>query len=118
MPGREPWAKRCGRCTSTIWSSTPAEMTSPRALSDYRDEFPVLSRKSYLISASLGPLSHRSRRLLDGYLDAWASKGAPDHIWFEDIFPTMGRLKTEFAKLAGCDTDELAIKTNISIALS
>jgi kynureninase len=78
----------------------------------------VLARKAYLISASLGPVSYRSRRLLDGYLDAWASKGAPDHVWFEDIFPTMGRLKEGFATLAGCDPDELAITTNISIALS
>jgi kynureninase len=77
-----------------------------------------VSRKSYLISASLGPVSDRSRRLLDGYLDAWATKGAPDHVWFEDIFPTMARLKVEFATMAGCDPDELAITTNISIALS
>ena len=47
-----------------------------RELASYREEFPVLDRKTYLISASLGPLSNRSRRLLDGYLDAWAGKGA------------------------------------------
>jgi selenocysteine lyase/cysteine desulfurase len=39
-------------------------------------------------------------------------------VWFEDIFPTMGRLKASFARLAGCDADELAITTNISIALA
>jgi kynureninase len=78
----------------------------------------VLERKAYLISASLGPVSDRSRRYLDGYLDAWATKGAPDHVWFEDIFPRMRALKTSFARLAGCDADELAITTNISIAMS
>jgi len=77
-----------------------------------------VSRKSYLISASLGPVSTRARANLDGYLDAWASKGAPDHVWFEDIFPTMRRLKASFARLAGCDPDELAITTNISIAIT
>ena len=51
-------------------------------------------------------------------MDAWASKGAPDHVWMEDIFPAMGTLKRSFATLAGCDADELAITTNISIALS
>ena len=66
-------------------------------LLSYRDEFPVLDRKSYLISASLGPVSDRSRRYLDGYLDAWATKGAPDHVWFEDIFPLMRALKTILA---------------------
>jgi kynureninase len=78
----------------------------------------VLSRKTYLISASLGPVSTRGRANLDAYVDAWASKGAPDHVWFEDIFPTMRGLKASFARLAGCDPDELAITTNISIALA
>ena len=84
----------------------------------YRDEFPVVGKKAYLISASLGPLSGRSRRYLDGYTDAWATKGAPDHVWFEDIFPRMRALKTSFARLTGCDPAELAITTNVSIAIS
>ena len=92
--------------------------TTDRDLESYRSEFPVLERKAYLISASLGPVSDRSRAYLDEYIDAWATKGAPDHVWFEDIFPRMRALKTSFARLAGCDADELAITTNISIALS
>ena len=67
--------------------------TTDRDLESYRSEFPVLERKSYLISASLGPISDRSRTYLDEYLDAWATKGAPDHVWFEDIFPQMASLK-------------------------
>ena len=92
--------------------------TADRDLGSYRSEFPVLERKAYLISASLGPVSDRSRRYLDAYLDAWATKGAPDHVWFEDIFPRMRSLKASFARLGACDTDELAITTNISIAIS
>ena len=91
---------------------------APHDLERYRDEFEVVARKSYLISASLGPVGVRSRRYLEQYLDAWAAKGAPDHVWFEDIFPAMGRLKRSFAELAGCDPDEVALTTNISIALS
>ncbi|MFN8232499.1 MAG: hypothetical protein U0V56_03175 [Actinomycetota bacterium] len=93
-------------------------LTGARDLADYRAEFPVLGRKTYLISASLGPISRRARRNLDAYLDAWAAKGAPDHVWFEDVYPTMGRLKATFAGLTGCDAGELAITTNVSIALS
>ena len=51
-------------------------------------------------------------------MDAWSSKGAPDHVWLEDIFPMMARLKSTFSVLAGCDPGELAITTNISIALA
>jgi kynureninase len=89
-----------------------------RDLADYRSEFPVLERTAYLISASLGPIGTRARSRLDAYLDAWASKGAPDLVWFEDIFPAMGDLKRTFAGMTGCDPDELAITTNISVALS
>jgi kynureninase len=56
--------------------------------------------------------------LLDEYLDAWASEGAPDVVWTDYVFPAMGRLKAAFAALAGCDADEIAITTNVSIALS
>jgi kynureninase len=93
-------------------------VAEPHELERYRDEFEVVRRKAYLISASLGPVGIRSRRHLESYLDAWATKGAPDHVWFEDIFPAMGRLKRSFADLAGCDADEVALTTNLSIALS
>ena len=39
-------------------------------------------------------------------------------MWFEHVFPRMRELKRTFARLAGCDPDELAITTNISIAIS
>jgi selenocysteine lyase/cysteine desulfurase len=87
-------------------------------LAAYRDEFPVVGRKAYLISASLGPISRRARASLDEYLDAWATKGAPDPVWSEDVFPRMRGLKESFARLAGCAADELAITTNVSIAIS
>jgi kynureninase len=89
-----------------------------RDLASYRDEFEVVRRKAYLISASLGPVGDRSRRYLDDYIRAWATKGAPDHVWFEDIFPAMARLKRSFADLCGCDAAEIALTTNVSIALS
>jgi kynureninase len=84
----------------------------------YRDEFPVVGPKSYLISASLGPISRRARRYIDEYLDAWGAKGAPDNVWFEDIFPRMHQLKDTFGALVGADHDELAITVNVSLALA
>ena len=94
------------------------ETTTPTDLTAWRDEFPVLAHKTYLISASLGPVSRRSKAYLEEYLDAWGTKGAPDHVWIEDIFPRMGALKRSFSALAGCDPEEVALTTNISIALS
>ena len=40
----------------------------------YRDEFPVVGPKAYLISASLGPVSLRAQRYLQQYIDAWATE--------------------------------------------
>jgi kynureninase len=107
--------RRSVRSSSTTSRSIP---TTERDLISYRDEFPVLERKTYLISASLGPVSTRSQAYLAEYMDAWATKGAPDHVWMEDIFPRMGALKRTFSALTRCDPDELAITTNISIALA
>jgi kynureninase len=84
----------------------------------YREQFPVVGRKAYLISASLGPVSTRSQRYLQEYVDAWADKGAPDHVWFEDIFPRMRSVKDTFGRLVGADPDELAITVNVSLALA
>jgi kynureninase len=87
-------------------------------LEAYREEFPVVGPKSYLISASLGPVSLRARRHLDQYMDAWAAKGAPDNVWFEDIFPRMRGVKETFAGLIGAGPDEVAITVNVSLALA
>lgn len=87
-------------------------------LSGYRDEFPVLERKAYLISASLGPVSRRAQTYLQEYVDAWASEGAPDPVWVDHVFPRMGSLKRSFGRLVGADPGELAITVNVSLAIS
>jgi kynureninase len=83
----------------------------------YRDEFPVLSQQTYLISASLGPLSNRSRRYLDGFLDLWATVGSPDVVWFENIFPTYDRIRSLVANLIGARAHEVSLQYNISTTL-
>jgi kynureninase len=89
-----------------------------RSLESYRDEFPVVRRKSYLISASLGPVSERSKRYLDEYVQAWETKGAPEPVWFEDHFPRIQTVKQLYAGLIGADYEELAITTNVTMALA
>jgi kynureninase len=84
----------------------------------YRDEFPVVGKKAYLISASLGPVSRRAQQYLQEYMDAWATEGAPDPVWLEHVFPRMRSVKETFARLVGAEPDELAIVTNVSVALS
>jgi kynureninase len=89
-----------------------------RSLESYRDEFPILGRKSYLISASLGPVSERSRRHLDEYVEGWADIGAPEPFWFGRIFPRIREVKRLYAGMIGALPEELAITTNVTLALS
>ncbi len=98
--------------------SVAAAGSGPVELLAYREEFPVLERKAYLISASLGPVSRRATRYLQDYMDAWATEGAPDPVWMEHVFPRMGAVKQTFADLVGADPDELAITVNVSLALA
>jgi kynureninase len=84
----------------------------------YREEFPVLERKAYLISASLGPVSRRAQRYLQEYVDVWAGEGAPDPVWMEHIFPRMRAVKATFAGMVAAEPAEVAITTNVSLALS
>jgi len=85
--------------------------------SRYRDEFPVLAQRTYLISASLGPLSVRSRKAAEEHLDLWQRLG-PEELWFEHGFPKLHRCRELFAGLIGADVDEVAIVPSVSTGLS
>lgn len=87
-------------------------------LERYRDEFPVVQRKSYLISASLGPVSKRAKRHLAEYVEGWESIGAPEPFWYGRIFPKIGEVKQLYGGMIGADPSELAITTNVTMALS
>jgi kynureninase len=91
---------------------------SERSLESYREEFPVLQKKAYLISASLGPVSTRAKRYLQEYVDGWEEIGAPEPFWFGRIFPQIRAVKGLYGGLIGADPDELAITTNVTMALS
>src|SRR5688572_22205307 len=76
--------------------------------SSYRAEFPVFDRRTYLISASLGPLSRRSRALALEHLDLWERLG-PEELWFDHGMPKLQKVREQFAQLIGADPDEIAI---------
>lgn len=86
-------------------------------LVSYRDEFPILARRTYLISGSLGPLSTRSRALAEEHLDLWSRLG-PEELWFEHGFPRLEECRQRFAALIGADPDEVAVVPSVSSGLS
>jgi kynureninase len=86
-------------------------------LSSWRDEFPVLAERTYLISASLGPLSRRSRALAEEHLDLWQRLG-PEELWFDHGLPKLQECREMFARLIRADADEIAIVPSVSSGLS
>lgn len=85
--------------------------------STYRVEFPVVEERTYLISASLGPLSRRSRALAQKHLDLWGRLG-PEELWLEHGLPRLQQCREQFAALVGADPDEIAIVPSVSAGLS
>ena len=92
-------------------------MSGAGDLTGYRDEFPITARRTYLISASLGPLSRRSRSLAEEHLDLWARLG-PEELWFEHAFPRLEQCRERFARLIGADADEVAVIPSVSAGMS
>jgi len=81
-----------------------------------RAEFPILSRKTYLNSCSLGALSHRSEAWLDDFRERWHDMGAS--AWYEHWLGRIEELRTRLAAFWGSATDEVALLPSTSAALS
>lgn len=85
-------------------------------LATYRAEFPILERKVYLNSCSLGPLSRRSRAAVNEFLDRWDELGAS--AWYEIWWGALQDLRARFARLVGAGTPEIALAASVSAALT
>ena len=83
----------------------------------WRDEFPVVNERTYLISASLGPLSRRSRALAEEHLDLWQRLG-PEELWFDHGMPRLQEAREKFGRLVGADADEMAVIPSVSAGMS
>jgi kynureninase len=92
-------------------------MTDASDLGRYRSEFPIVDQRTYLISASLGPLSKRSRAAAEEHLDLWQRLG-PEELWFDHALPKLQECRERFARLTGADADEIAIVPSVSAGMS
>ena len=86
-------------------------------LGSYRSEFPVTADRTYLISASLGPLSNRARAAALEHLDLWSRLG-PEELWFDHGLPKVAQCRELFARLIGAGSDEVAVIPSVSTGLS
>jgi selenocysteine lyase/cysteine desulfurase len=82
----------------------------------YRDEFPLLSRATYLNTCSLGALPRRGREKLHEFLDQWESLGAS--AWYGHWMGELEALREDFGWVIGRPGSEIALAPNVSVALA
>ena len=81
-----------------------------------RNEFPILEKKNYLNSCSLGALSHRAEFYLDEFRERWHTMGAS--AWYEHWLGRMALLRTRFEAFAGGKEGSIALLPSTSAAIS
>ena len=100
---------------SRVQYPAPVAIEHPELLA-YRSEFPILQRKTYLNSCSLGALSNRSMQRLAQFMEMWNEWGA--HAWYEIWMGEIAKARQKFAAIIGAQLHEVAIAPSISVALS
>jgi selenocysteine lyase/cysteine desulfurase len=82
----------------------------------YRVEYPILARKVYLNSCSLGALSTRVMDGMTRFQEYWNEHGA--QAWYRIWMGEIAALRGKFARLIGAQPHEIALAPNVSSALS
>jgi selenocysteine lyase/cysteine desulfurase len=85
-------------------------------LSEIRAEFPILERKTYLNSCSLGALSHRAMSYLDEFQERWHAMGAS--AWYGHWLGRVGDLRTRVAAMLGTTPGQVALLPSTSAAFA
>lgn len=92
--------------------------TSPSAPEDpllaWRDEFPILSETTYLVSNSLGAMPRAVYDNLRAYADTWATRGV--RAWGEGWWDMNVRVGDKVGAIIGAPPGTVSMHQNISIA--
>ena len=84
------------------------------SLLSWRDEFPILSQCTYLISNSLGAMPKGVYDSLHAYADTWATRGV--RAWGEGWWDMNVRVGNKVAGIIGAAPDTVSMHQNVSIA--
>ena len=105
-------------------SASPAAATGVRnpalplddRIDGLRRQFPILSRKAYLNSNSLGALSLRSVEERRRFEDLWHEMGAA--AWYEIWVAKLEEVRTLFGRTIGVEGETIALMSSVSAAVS
>jgi kynureninase len=90
--------------------------TPTRELDSFRDEFPILQRKAYLNSNSLGALSRRSVEERRRFEELWNELGAS--AWYEIWMAKLEEVRGALGRTIEAAADEIALMPSVSAALA
>lgn len=97
--------------------STRATDAGPHSdLLNYRAEFPILQKKVFLNTCSLGALGRRSRTGVEEFLDLWSDMGAS--AWYELWVGKLAELRAAYGRVIGATPEQIALTPSISVAVS
>ena len=84
------------------------------ALLQYRREFPILERSTYLVSNSLGAMPRTVAERLAQYVDDWAEQGV--RAWTKGWWEMPVKVGDEIAPLIGAKSGEVVMVPNVTLA--
>ena len=84
------------------------------ALLQYRREFPILERSTYLVSNSLGAMPRTVAERLAQYVDDWAEQGV--RAWTKGWWEMPAKVGDEIAPLIGAKSGEVVMIPNVTLA--
>lgn len=82
----------------------------------WRDEFPILQRKTYLNTCSLAPLGKPHRAATERLYQLWDDLGAS--AWYTHWMEALDELRGKVARLLHADKAEVALAPSVSTALA
>jgi kynureninase len=85
-----------------------------RDLAEYRSEFPILERTTYLASHTLGPMPRRAPELLAEYARMWAERGIRS--WAEGWWSSPLRVGDQVGRIVGAPPGSTVMHQNVSLA--
>ena len=89
-------------------------MTTADPLLRFREEFPILSTTTYLVSNSLGAMPRAVPARLAEYAQQWATRGV--RAWAQGWWEMPVKVGDEIAPLIGAGAGEVSMVPNVSIA--
>ena len=85
-------------------------------LDQVRSSFPILQRRNYLNSCSLGALSTRAEERLSDFVEKWHDYGAS--AWYEHWWGLLGELRGRVEALFGAPAGSVALMPSTSACLA